>query len=518
MPIYKGSSNLKDIQVGNNKIKQVYYGSDLVYSKGYTLTINPYPANSSVRFSTGTASGNTVTVPYGTTVTAVVSCTNYTTQTKSYTVNGTSSDNIKLLHSPILKTSGTDTLTLDPGTWRVVCRGGGGGGGDVGRASASGVLGSNGGAGAKGELTIDTFILSSATTATLSVGEGGLPGNNSNSNGGAGGNSNGNTGAGGRGGGSGFPSFVILSNGGVAYAAGGGGGGGGGGAGTQGQQRYQGGAGSGGGGGYYRRILVKYYTRRNISLYWHLDSSYNTFINETSQDGVFIGTISTDTHIYRGEVFTFTDNTLTWTFTVSNVNSSPMFTCNVICMSGSTQTVSTTCTLTDCLRLVDNSTTVELDNVFGQAGVNGNGLQNGIAGKTGNMEDFPSITSGYGGHGGDWQSSGSNGAGASGGGASGGAGGGANWNTDWSYGGGGGGGAGGSTDASGGKGGAGSSPGSDGSNYHLSPSDVTSGNNSNGLGNNTYGQGGKGGEVVSTSSWINPYQGTSGAIRLVQTA
>lgn len=129
--------------------------------------------------------------------------------------------------------------------------------------------------------------------------------------------------------------------------------------------------------------------------------------------------------------------------------------------------------------------------VAGKNGVNGNGYRDPINGTTGNTTDFPSVYSGRGHNGRDWET-------ASvdywssyvyGGGASGGAGGGSNWNTDYSTGGAAGGGAGGDDDASGGGGGDGWLPGENGYNYHTTPTNTLAENQSYGV-NANYGIGG----------------------------
>lgn len=145
--------------------------------------------------------------------------------------------------------AGTQTLTLSPGRYLFVMRGGGGGGGENGSNGRWGAGGA-GGAGGMGEIQTETILITEPTSVELYVGAGGLTYANGG-NGGAGGSAGFTGGAGGRGGGGGMPSYIVINN--EYYVANGGGGGGGGGGGsTTSRERYAYGAGGGGGGGYYR--------------------------------------------------------------------------------------------------------------------------------------------------------------------------------------------------------------------------------------------------------------------------
>lgn len=90
MPIYYGNHKIKTIYFGSHKIKYVYKGSTLVYQgvQMVTLTVNPTYSGCTVTFNTsGTVSGNSITVPAGTTVTYTLTATNHITRTLSETVN-----------------------------------------------------------------------------------------------------------------------------------------------------------------------------------------------------------------------------------------------------------------------------------------------------------------------------------------------------------------------------------------------------------------------------------------------
>ena len=75
----------------------------------FTLTINPTPSNATVTFNTsGTISGNSITVPYNTTVSYTVSATGYETKTQSTTVDTNKSVSV------ILNTLYTFTINPTP--------------------------------------------------------------------------------------------------------------------------------------------------------------------------------------------------------------------------------------------------------------------------------------------------------------------------------------------------------------------------------------------------------------------
>lgn len=141
---------------------------------------------------------------------------------------------------------GEHKLTLLPGRYDTVKRGGGGAGGE---SDSDGVK--YGGAGGKGEITADTFIITEPTEVTVCVGNGGLI----FSAGGNGGEKGDNTDApryAGAGGGGGYPSYINVNS--TYYSADGGGGGGGAGGSDNAPSRYSDGASGGGGGGYYKLV------------------------------------------------------------------------------------------------------------------------------------------------------------------------------------------------------------------------------------------------------------------------
>jgi len=145
---------------------------------------------------------------------------------------------------------GSGSISLEPGTYTFVIRGGGGAGGEYGGAIEGPAQ--FGGAGGKGEIKVYNVSVESQSMATIFVGSGGLT-HSAGGNGGLGGASSGigSASAGGAGGGGGMPSYVFVNNT-YYFALGGGGGGGAGGNSIHHRGRYEGGSGSGGGGGYYR--------------------------------------------------------------------------------------------------------------------------------------------------------------------------------------------------------------------------------------------------------------------------
>lgn len=207
MPIYFGNKNISEISFGDKSIAEVYYGDKLVFQKD--------------QFTGGL-----------------------------YTIAGSDTE-----------------VTLKPGHWVAVTRGGGGAGGDTHNVAPADAVGSQGigGAGGKGDLTFYPFTLQYLSKVLVHAGEGGL----TKANGGNGGRSgtNGTRNADGTdggascgGGGGGKPSYIadsylygasgkIALNHVLTYANGGGGGGAGGQQGNNG--RYTGGSGGGAGGGYY---------------------------------------------------------------------------------------------------------------------------------------------------------------------------------------------------------------------------------------------------------------------------
>lgn len=102
----------------------------------HTITINPTPSDATVTFSTGTVSGNTCTVDYGTTVTYTVSKSSYETKSASVTVQSNQTIAVSLAYRPytanqVLFESGTPgSYTFSPlvaGTYNVILVGGGSG-------------------------------------------------------------------------------------------------------------------------------------------------------------------------------------------------------------------------------------------------------------------------------------------------------------------------------------------------------------------------------------------------------
>ena len=69
MPIIAKNSNICEVYYGSQAISEIYYGSDLVWSSGVILTINPTPSNATVIFdNVGKISGNSIKVKKGTIV------------------------------------------------------------------------------------------------------------------------------------------------------------------------------------------------------------------------------------------------------------------------------------------------------------------------------------------------------------------------------------------------------------------------------------------------------------------
>ena len=100
----------------------------------YTLTINPTPSDATVSFSTGTISGNSCTVDYGTVVTYTVSKTDYETKSEPITVLSDQTQPVSLDYRPyainqvIFESAEPGTYSLNlltPGTYNVICVGGG---------------------------------------------------------------------------------------------------------------------------------------------------------------------------------------------------------------------------------------------------------------------------------------------------------------------------------------------------------------------------------------------------------
>ncbi|MBR2248068.1 MAG: hypothetical protein IJ880_13790 [Bacilli bacterium] len=100
-----------------------------------TLTINPIPSDAIVTFNTaGTVSGNSIIVPYNTTVSYSVSHSSLETQNKSITVKSDITETVTLSYASgtvLFESSnaGTHSVTpLVPTDVNIICVGGGGGG------------------------------------------------------------------------------------------------------------------------------------------------------------------------------------------------------------------------------------------------------------------------------------------------------------------------------------------------------------------------------------------------------
>ncbi|MBQ9540581.1 MAG: hypothetical protein IJU89_04125, partial [Alphaproteobacteria bacterium] len=106
---------------------------------------------------------------------------------------------------------GVSTVKLYPGKYLFTMCGGGGAGGTISTAARSG---GNGGAGAHGELTSETVILTRTTIVTINVGTGGLTyangGNGGYSDGSSVGGSYSSNYIGGFGGGGGMPTYIMF--------------------------------------------------------------------------------------------------------------------------------------------------------------------------------------------------------------------------------------------------------------------------------------------------------------------
>lgn len=136
-------------------------------------------------------------------------------------------------------TSGSGTIYLPAGAYRIVLRGGGGAGG----GNLSGAFGGTSGRGGRGQLTVQTIYLTTPKNLTYSIGDKGYTYVNGGNGGRCGLDDNGINHKSGYGGGGGKPTYVYVNN--RYYFAKGGGGGGG--AGSNGLFITPG----GGGGGFY---------------------------------------------------------------------------------------------------------------------------------------------------------------------------------------------------------------------------------------------------------------------------
>lgn len=138
MGITVGNSAIGEVYYGNSAIGEIYYGSTLVYSSGVKLTVNTFPANAAVNFSTGKVNGKTVKVKKGTAVTYTVYLSGYYTQSGTISVTANQEINIVLEQqfysdNQLLYECGTGgysaTLYLmTTGRYHIIAVGGGGGG------------------------------------------------------------------------------------------------------------------------------------------------------------------------------------------------------------------------------------------------------------------------------------------------------------------------------------------------------------------------------------------------------
>lgn len=88
-------------------VYNTYINTYVLASTLYTLTVNPTPADATVTFTGGTASSNTVSGTYNTSVTYTVSRTGYATRSGSTTLNHDQTVNVPL-------TPNNYTLTINP--------------------------------------------------------------------------------------------------------------------------------------------------------------------------------------------------------------------------------------------------------------------------------------------------------------------------------------------------------------------------------------------------------------------
>ena len=82
MTIEIGNNRIKSVCYGSYGIKEIYHGNDLVWSSNVVLTINPTPNNAIVELCAQgyTQSGNSIIVSKGTMVSYTVSSENHQTQ------------------------------------------------------------------------------------------------------------------------------------------------------------------------------------------------------------------------------------------------------------------------------------------------------------------------------------------------------------------------------------------------------------------------------------------------------
>lgn len=206
---YFGGKEIAEIIYNGKRISEGWCNNQLIYqyTKYYTLTVNPIPSDATVIFTPGTTdyvrSGNSITVPEGTSVLCRVTKTGYNAARRDIRAINANT----VITIPLTETTPSGTVIFEsstPGTYTVniptsgsynVWLVGGGSGSSVFTGGSSGMGGFGGGSGAliQGTCNIDQG------TYTVNVGEGGL-GNVTGNTGRAGGNStlNGNIAGGGQ--------------------------------------------------------------------------------------------------------------------------------------------------------------------------------------------------------------------------------------------------------------------------------------------------------------------------------
>ena len=141
MPIIAKNSNICEVYYGSQAISEIYYGSDLVWSSGVILTINPTPSNATVIFdNVGKISGNSIKVKKGTIVKYSVTCDKYYSISGSVTVSQNQTINVTLEKQIYVEdqivfesaTAGSRTVKIEAdGLYEIIAVGGGGGCGQM---------------------------------------------------------------------------------------------------------------------------------------------------------------------------------------------------------------------------------------------------------------------------------------------------------------------------------------------------------------------------------------------------
>lgn len=178
MTIVAQKSNIGAVYFGSQAISEIYHGSDLVWSSGVKLTINPTPSNATVTFNTsGTVSGNTIKVKKGTTVNYTVSCSGYysasgsVTVTQNQTVSVSLEKQIYTDNQVVFEKSvaGTYSVNIEAaGQYEIIAVGGGGGCGQMALGSTQYTIAVSA-SGGSGAVVQGVFRLS-AGTISVTVG------------------------------------------------------------------------------------------------------------------------------------------------------------------------------------------------------------------------------------------------------------------------------------------------------------------------------------------------------------